>query len=276
MIPILYIVATPIGHLADISLRAIDVLKNVDYILVEDKRQSARLLHHYDIQTPMIAYHEHSDEKQTANIIKLLNEDKQLALISDAGTPLISDPGYRLLQKIPPHVKVVPIPGASALIAAMSASGLATNKFSFEGFLPAKEKARKKVLAELVEESRTLIFYEAPHRIKVCMQDICTVFGGDRMVCLARELTKTFETIVRLPANEMFEFICNDENQQRGECVVLIDAYKAEVISELSNQSKALALTLSEHLPPKTASKIIAGHYGVNKKLVYEYLLSLK
>lgn len=277
MIPVLYIVATPIGNLKDITYRAVEVLSHVDYILVEDKRQSGKLLSHYQIDKPLIAYHEHSDDKQTDRIVTLLQQGMNIALISDAGTPLISDPGYRLLQKLVSlEVKIVPIPGPSALIAAMSSSGLATDRFSFEGFLPAKKQAREKVLELLKGEVRTMVFYEAPHRIVDAVQAMAAVFGDNRQVCLARELTKTFETIRCLPAADLAAWIESDDNQQRGEIVLVVEGAKEQKNQDLSEQQKKLIALLVDDLPPKKLSKIVAEYAKINKKTAYDYILSLK
>lgn len=278
MIPILYIVATPIGHLSDISYRAVSILQQVDFIVAEDKRQSAKLLSHYQITTPMLSYHEHSDQNQTDYLLGLLAQGKQLALISDAGTPLISDPGYQLIRGASAQgVKLVPLPGACAAIAALSVSALPTDKFCFEGFLPAKAAARKQSLEQLVQEPRTLIFYEAPHRVVATVEAIAEAFGGQREICLAREVTKTFETIKKLPAEQMLQFVSDDADQQRGEIVLLVEGYKAQALDgDLPLEAKQLAQLLQQEMPPKSASKIVASHYGCNKKVAYDYLLSLK
>lgn len=275
---VLYLVATPIGNLADISLHAIKIMQEVDAILVEDKRQSLKLFKHYDITTPMLNYHEHTDEKQHQLIIQKLQQGQKLALISDAGTPLISDPGYKLVRQLHElNIAVVPIAGACAAIAALSASGLPTDSFCFEGFLPAKSKARQDELQNLVEETRTMIFYEAPHRILATLADVVEIFGGQRQVCLARELTKTFETIKQLPSMQMLEWVKLDANQQKGEIVLMIAGCSKSIQqSDLSSAAQMLAGQLVKELPPKTASKIVAEHYQCSKKLVYEYILSLK
>lgn len=274
----LYIVATPIGNLADITLRAIETLKKVDLIAAEDTRHSAFLLQHHAITTPMLAYHEHSGDGQTDKLLTLLQEGKSIALISDAGTPLISDPGYRLVQKI--HQvggQVVPIPGASALLSALCVSGLATDQFTFIGFLPAKVKARQDALALLAARSETLIFYEAPHRILAMLEDVNSVLGAQRRVTLARELTKTFETIRQLSAEAMLSWVAEDTNQQRGELVIIVEgAIEAPVKDDLSLDAQRLAQQLLVALAPKVISKIVAEHYDVPKKQVYDYVLSLK
>lgn len=273
----LYIVATPIGHLDDISHRAVQVLAAVDYIAAEDTRHSARLLQHYAIQTPMLAYHEHAGEAQAEKLLTLLQQGKSIALISDAGTPLISDPGYRLVKDA--HalgITVVPVPGASAVIAALSVCGLATDHFSFEGFLPAKAKARQDVLNSLATAERTLVFYEAPHRIVECLENMCASFGEGRRICLARELTKTFETIRQLPLVEMLAWVVEDANQQRGEIVLIVEGAKAVKAETITEEAQKLSALLLDALPPKQVSKIVAEYCQLPKKQVYEYLLSLK
>lgn len=274
----LYIVATPIGNLADITFRAVDILKKVDYIAAEDTRHSAYLLQHYAIDTPMLAYHEHSGEGQTEKVLALLQQGKNIALISDAGTPLISDPGYRLVRRARQlEMPVVPVPGPSALVAALSASGLATDSFSFHGFLPAREKARRDALELLKSQPSTLIFYEAPHRIAETLADMCVIFGVERMVTLARELTKNYETIRQMRLDEMALWVESDHNQQRGEIVLMVEGAslkgEADVMGE---EAKALVCLLIDELPPRQVSKIVALHYRVPKKIVYDYVLGLK
>ena len=273
----LYIVATPIGNLDDISYRAVDILKTVDYIAAEDTRHSSRLMQHYSITTPMLAYHEHSGESQTEKVISLLQEGKNIALISDAGTPLISDPGYRLVKKLQEmDLPIVPIPGASALLAALSAAGLPTDHFSFEGFLPSKQKARIDVLQSLADVPRTLVFYEAPHRIADSVSDMCEVFGEERRITLARELTKTFETIKQKSLGDMKVWVAEDSDQQRGEIVLVIEGVKSQKNTEINSAAAELIQLLIDELPPKQVSKIVAEHYSIPKKLVYDYVISLK
>src|SRR5690606_13608454 len=220
---ILYVVATPIGNLADMVPRAVETLQTVAVIAAEDTRHSARLLGHFDINTPTLAYHDHSDEQRTEQLLKRLRDGEDVALISDAGTPLISDPGYRLVRAARQQgSRIVPIPGACAVIAALSVAGLPSDKFSFEGFLPAKQVARQSLLRSLQQETRTLIFYEAPHRVLETVQDMCAVFGPDREVVMAREITKTFETIKSAPVAELAQWIAADTNQTRGEIVLLV------------------------------------------------------
>ncbi|HAO24087.1 MAG TPA: 16S rRNA (cytidine(1402)-2'-O)-methyltransferase, partial [Methylophaga sp.] len=212
----LYIVATPIGNLADISARAIDVLSSVDLIAAEDTRHSKFLLQHHGIETSTISLHEHNEQQRSELLLSKIVDGNSIALISDAGTPLISDPGFRLVNMAREKgIKVVPIPGACAVITALSASGLSAERFTFEGFLPPKVTARRQALEKLVSEPRTMIFYESPKRMVGCLQDMLAVFGGERKACLARELTKMFETIVTLPLAELVEIVIMDTNHQK-------------------------------------------------------------
>jgi 16S rRNA (cytidine1402-2'-O)-methyltransferase len=274
----LYIVATPIGNLSDITFRAVELLKTVDYIAVEDTRHSAHLLQHYSITTPMLTYHEHSSEEQAQKLIVLLQQGKHIALISDAGTPLISDPGYHLVKSaLEQSISVVPLPGASAVIAALSAAGLPTDSFSFHGFLPAKAKSRRDKLDLLQSQKGTLVFYEAPHRILECLEDMCDIFGEGRVITLARELTKNFETIKQKTLIEMKQWVAADSNQQRGEIVLIVEGDKSvKPKAVIDGRARALIELLKSDLAPKQLSKVVAEHYGLPKKVVYDYLLSLK
>lgn len=273
----LYIVSTPIGNLDDLSLRAAAVLRAVDQIVAEDTRHSARLMQHYSINTPLQAYHEFSSDAQTESIFQLLRQGKDVALISDAGTPLISDPGYRLVKRAHEEgIKVVPVPGACAVIAALSVSGLPTDRFSFEGFLPAKAKARRDTLQALVNEARTMVFYEAPHRIVECLEDMQQVFGGERVVTMAREITKTFETIKQNPLAALVEWVKADSNQQRGEFVLVVEGLKEQKSDAISAEAERLVALLIDELSPNALSKVVAEYCQIPKKKVYEYILSLK
>lgn len=270
----LFIVATPIGNLSDISERAISTLKTVDVIACEDTRTSGKLLNFFNITTPTLAYHEHNADSQTAKLIARLQQGQNIALISDAGTPLISDPGFRLVKSAHEHgIVAVPIVGACAVIGALSVSGLPSDRFSFMGFLPAKTQGRQKALGELVGNSETLIFYEAPHRITECLADMVTVFGADRVATLCRELTKTFETVKKLPLGKLLEFVANDPNQQRGE-IVLVVAGNTQQQSQTDYDDWLLAI--AKELPPKKASGVVADVLGLKKSEVYQRLLSLQ
>ncbi|WP_282341949.1 16S rRNA (cytidine(1402)-2'-O)-methyltransferase [Pseudomonas sp. PS02288] len=271
----LYVVATPIGNLDDISARALDILRDVALIAAEDTRHSARLMQHFGISTPLAACHEHNEREHGGRFLTRLQAGEDVALISDAGTPLISDPGFHLVRQVrAAGIAVVPVPGACALIAGLSAAGLPSDRFIFEGFLPAKGAARRARLEQVKEESRTLIFYEAPHRILECVEDMRAVFGDERQAVLARELTKTFETIRGLPLVELHEWIAADSNQQRGECVVLVSGWQApEGEDAVSAEAlRVLDLLLGE-LPLKRAAALAAEITGVRKNLLYQVAL---
>jgi len=272
----LYIVATPIGNLSDISERAVQILKQVDLIAVEDTRHSGKLLQHSGVSTPMQALHEHNEAKKVEQLIDLLAAGKSIALISDAGTPLISDPGYQLVKAaIDAGIKVSPVPGASALIAALSASGLPSDAFIFEGFLPNKSAGRLKKLEALADESRTLIFYEAPHRIIDCLEDMQQVFGAERVAVVARELTKTFETIKKDSLENLLSWIKADSNQQRGEFVLLIQGQEKAATTVNAEAERILDILLQE-LPLKQASQLAARITGIKKNTLYQIGLNKK
>ncbi|MBU2253716.1 MAG: 16S rRNA (cytidine(1402)-2'-O)-methyltransferase [Gammaproteobacteria bacterium] len=271
----LYVVATPIGNLDDISARALTILRSVALIAAEDTRHSARLMQHFGIGTPLAACHEHNERDQGGRFLARLLAGDDVALISDAGTPLISDPGYHLVRQArAAGVAVVPVPGACALIAALSAAGLPSDRFIFEGFLPAKAAGRRGRLEQVKEEPRTLIFYEAPHRILECLQDMQSVFGDERPALLARELTKTFETLKGMPLAELAAWVASDSNQQRGECVVLVAGWQApegeEAVS--AEAMRVLNLLLAE-MPLKRAAALAAEITGVRKNLLYQVAL---
>ncbi|WP_432481463.1 16S rRNA (cytidine(1402)-2'-O)-methyltransferase [Moraxella sp. ZY200743] len=274
MTGILYVVATPIGNLNDMTKRAIDTLKSVDVIACEDTRTSSKLLSFFNITTPTTAYHEHNADIQTARLTERLQNGQSIALISDAGTPLISDPGFRLVKAChDAGVSVVPIVGACAVIGALSVAGLPSNKFSFVGFLPAKQHGRKETLRLYDSHTETLIFYEAPHRIVECLSDMVDVFGGEREVTLCREISKTFETIKKLPLADLLAFVKNDANQQRGE-IVLVVAGNTQPVQKADYDDWLLAI--AKELPPKKASAIVADVLGIKKSVVYDRLLELQ
>ncbi len=272
----LYVVATPIGNFGDMSQRAIEVLQQADLIAAEDTRHSQRLLQFFGINTPTMAYHDHSDERALHRIGSCLDGGGSVALVSDAGTPLISDPGYRLVRYVQDKGFVVrPVPGTCAAIAALSVSGLPTDRFLFEGFLPARDGARVNRLTALAAESVTLIFYEAPHRIEASLQSMIQVFGGEREAVLAREITKTFETIKRGTLSALGQFVSGDSNQQKGE-IVLIVAGRPKSEQDVGADVAALLLRLSHELPAKQAAAVVADWSGLRKKQLYEYLLTMK
>ena len=269
----LYIVATPIGNLKDITLRALETLKEVDLIAAEDTRHSGKLLQHYDIKTPMISLHDHNEEKCSSLICKKLHLGKNIALISDAGTPLISDPGYHLVKEVTAQgFKIVPIPGACAAIAALSSAGLPTDKFVFEGFLPAKSTQRLKHLSGLANETRTIIFYESPHRLLKTTADMIAVFGPDRHVVIAKELTKTFETIHGNTLIEIQHWLLADPQRQKGEFVILVKGTK-KVVTINAEVLRVLEL-LAKDIPSKKAAALTAQITGANKNQLYRLLIS--
>lgn len=270
----LYVVATPIGNLGDMVPRAIETLQTVNLIAAEDTRHSGRLLSHFSIETPCIAYHDHSDEQRTVQLVDRLAAGEDIALISDAGTPLVSDPGYRLVRAARERgITVIPIPGSCAMVAALSASGLPSDRFSFEGFPPAKAGARQRWLEALASESRTLIFYEAPHRVLECLGDMVQVFGEHRPAVIARELTKTFETIKSGTLIELKEFVGADSNQQRGEIVLLVQGAPARDASEVDAEAERIMTILLEELPLKQAAALGAKVTGLKKNLLYQWAL---
>lgn len=272
----LYVVATPIGNLGDISQRAVAILKGVDLIAAEDTRHSQRLLQHYAIDTPVMAYHDHSDERPVQKICACLAGGGSVALVSDAGTPLISDPGYRLVRAVQDGGFIVrPVPGACAAIAALSASGLPTDRFLFEGFLPARAGARGNRLAGLARETATLIFYEAPHRVRECLLSMVEAFGAEREAVLAREVTKTFETLRRGSLADLLQFVAADSNQQKGEIVLLVAGQRDDGL-ELTGEIASLLQRLAREMPAKTAAAVVAEWSGLRKKQLYDFLLELK
>lgn len=270
----LYLVATPIGNLADISQRAVDTLRQVDLIAAEDTRHSQHLLNHHGIKTRSQAYHEHNEDLLTPKLVAQLQQGGSIALISDAGTPLVSDPGYRLVEQAHAHgIRVVPLPGACAAIAALAAAGLATDRFVFEGFPPAKQQARLNYLASLKHETRTLIFYVSCHRIHETLCDLRDVFGAVREATLARELTKTFETVRKSTLAELCDWVAADSNQRKGE-IVLVVAGQREVVADPAGE-RMLEVLLTE-LPVKQAAAIAAKLTGGNKNDLYRSALKLK
>ena len=273
---ILYIVATPIGNLGDMVPRAIDILHRVNVIAAEDTRHSAKLLQHFGIATRTIAYHDHSDEHRTQDLLSRLQAGEHIALISDAGTPLISDPGYRLVHEARGlGIKIEPIPGACALIAALCASGLPSDRFSFEGFLPAKHGNRMQVLQALVEDERTLIFYESPHRIEASLEDFVAVFGPEREMVLARELTKTFETFIAGTTSQILACLRADANQKRGEMVLMVRGFNKPETDALSAEVLRVLSLLCEELPLKKAAAVAAKITGAKKNALYQIGLGM-
>jgi 16S rRNA (cytidine1402-2'-O)-methyltransferase len=272
----LYVVATPIGNLKDITFRALEILKSVDCIVAEDTRHSQSLLQHFVINTPLIALHEHNERERTAKLLERLQKGESIALISDAGTPLISDPGYYLVREAQlKGLRVTPVPGACAAIAALSVAGVATDRFVFEGFLPAKSGARLQRLKDVSHESRTLVFYEAPHRIVDLLSAMLEVWGADKQVVIARELTKMYETISAGNLEEMLHFVKNDLNQQKGEMVVIVTGEK-EISDASAAETQRILTILLEKLSVKEAVEIAMKITAQKKNLIYEMALKLK
>ena len=268
-------VATPIGNLGDITPRAVETLKTVALIAAEDTRHSQRLLSHLGIGTRMQAYHEHNESQQAERLITRLQQGDSIALISDAGTPLVSDPGFRLTELAHLHgIKVVPIPGACAAIAAMSVAGLASNRFSFEGFPLAKQAARLKSLQKLKEESRTMVFYISCHRVLETLQDMKTVFGDQRLATFAREITKTYETVRKATLEDLCTWVAGDDMQRKGEIVLVV----AGCVQEKAEHPLAdeILAALVDELPVKQAAKIASRITGINKNKLYDAALQLK
>lgn len=268
----LYVVATPIGNLGDFSPRAAEVLAWVDVIAAEDTRHSARLLAHAHIQTPMVALHEHNEDRVARSLIQRIQAGASVAVIADAGTPLISDPGFVLVRAArKAGIVVRTVPGACAAVAALSVSGLASDRFVFEGFLPSKAAARGRRLAQLAGETRTLVVYESSHRIVHAVRDLATALGADRLVCLARELTKWHEESVLLPAGELSEWLHADDNRRRGEFVLIVaGAPPTPASDEYPVRVEALMRELVAVMPLREAARMAARLLGVARNQAYE------
>lgn len=275
---ILYLVATPIGNLGDISFRAVEVLKQVDWIACEDTRHSQPLLHHYGIAGPLLAVHEHNEDERVAVLLKHLSAGESIALVSDAGTPLINDPGYPLVRAaIAAGFRVVPIPGACALITALCASGLPTHRFRFEGFPPRKSAARVTLLESIRYDPGTLVFYEASHRIKDFLGDLSRVFPGERPLVIARELTKRFETLVRTTVEKAPFLLDGDPNMQKGEFVIMIAGHPEAHPDEIRTRETLRVLNLLlTACSLKTAVDLTVQITGTRKDEVYREALRIK
>jgi 16S rRNA (cytidine1402-2'-O)-methyltransferase len=274
--PALYVVATPIGNLSDLTPRALEVLRQVDVVAAEDTRVTGQLLKRMGIDARMLSLREHNERETAARLIERLQAGEAVAQVSDAGTPAVSDPGARLVEAV--HAagyKVVPIPGASALLAALAAGGMQSPRFYFHGFLEPKANARRAELETLKALPHTVAFFEAPHRIAESLADMAAVFGADRVAVVARELTKTFETIRRAPLGELAQWVAADANQQRGELVVLVEA-AAAVAQQAGADFDALLAPLLRELPLKQAVKLAAEISGGNRNALYERALQLK
>ena len=267
----LFIVSTPIGHLDDITRRAIDVLAAVDWIAAEDTRHSQRMLDQLGIRSRMISCHDHNESQRSDELVARLHSGEQGALISDAGTPLISDPGYRLVRACQEaQVNVVPIPGASALLAALAAAGQPSDRFLFEGFVPAKGAPRQQAIARLAALSVTSIIYEAPHRVLSFLEALKELVEKDREITLCRELTKQFETIRRGPVGEICDWVASDSNQRRGELVLVLSPVAQS--SSWTDKDEALAKSLLTELPVSRVAKIMAAHTGLKRQELYALL----
>ena len=267
--PTLYVIATPIGNLADISARALETLKQVAAVCAEDTRHTRPLLAHYGIDKPLIALHDHNEEAIADKVVARLLGGESLALVSDAGTPLVSDPGFKLVRAArAAGVRVSPIPGACAAIAALSVAGLPSDRFAFEGFLPAKSSGRRERLARLAGATATLVFYESSHRIEESLADMVAIFGADRPAVLARELTKLFETVLDGDLAALLAQVQADPNQRRGEFVVMVQGAADDQAAQIA-EGRRLYAKLNEHLPPSTAAKLAAELSGAPRKALY-------
>ena len=267
----LYVVATPIGNLGDISPRALETLRSVNVIAAEDTRYSGRLLQHFGITTPCVALHEHNEREVCDSLIARLQRGDNVALISDAGTPLLNDPGYHLVSTAHEHhIKVIPVPGPSSLVSALSASGLAADRFVFEGFLPAKSAARRARIKQLKDEPRTVVMFEAPHRISACLSDLDDIIGSDRVAVVARELTKAFETIRRDRLGVLADWVCADPNQQKGEFVIVLQGAPRTMAGDKDGGAARVLEVLLEDLPLKQAVTLAVKITGLGKNLLYD------
>ncbi|PZU28567.1 MAG: 16S rRNA (cytidine(1402)-2'-O)-methyltransferase [Stenotrophomonas sp.] len=265
----LYVVATPIGNLGDLSPRAQEVLRSVAAICAEDTRHTGQLLSHFGISKPLVALHDHNEETMAERVVARLLGGESLAVVSDAGTPLVSDPGFRLVRAARlAGVKVSPIPGACAAIAALSVAGLPSDRFVFEGFLPAKGAARRERLNKLAAETGTLVFYESSHRIAESLTDMAAAFGGERPAVVARELTKLFETVLDGSLEQLLAKVLADDNQRKGEFVVMVQGAGDDEEAKIA-EGRRLYAKLNEHLPPSTAAKLAAELSGAPRKALY-------
>jgi 16S rRNA (cytidine1402-2'-O)-methyltransferase len=274
----LYVVATPIGNLADISFRAIETLKQVDLIAAEDTRHVKLLLQHYGIGNKVISFHQHNEDKAADDVLEKLRDGLSIALVSDAGTPLLSDPGMPLVCKVKAAgLTVVPIPGACALITALSAAGLPVTKFSFEGFLPRTSSARKALFTEKLASPTTWVFYESSHRILVTLQDMAAILPPDKEIVIARELTKLYETIIKTSLINALERVAEDENMRKGEFVVIVEGAKINKQDDsLSPEQQNILAVLMRECSTKTAVELAVKITGVRKKRLYQAALDME
>jgi 16S rRNA (cytidine1402-2'-O)-methyltransferase len=271
---VLYVVATPIGNLGDVSARAREILAGASLVAAEDTRHSGRLLRELGLERPLVSLHEHNERIRVAELVGRLQRGESIALVSDAGTPLVSDPGYLLVAAaVEAGISVAPVPGPSAAIAALSASGLPCDRFCFEGFLPARAAARRQRRAELAAEARTLIVYEAPHRIADCLADLAATCGAARRACVAREITKRFETFYRGTLGELAERAKSDADMARGESVIVVEG--APPVEPGAAQLDHMLAVLLRHLPPSAAAAAAANLAGVRRSDAYARALAL-
>ena len=269
---VLHVVATPIGNLDDITLRALRVLADVDVIAAEDTRHTGRLLAHHDINTPLLALHEHNEDRATPRLVERLASGQAIALVSDAGTPLLSDPGFRLVRAAAAAgIAISAIPGASAITAALSICGLATDRFSFEGFLPQKQSARIGFLSALRDEPRTMVLFESSHRIRASLRDMETVLGSGRKAAICREMTKHFETVLRGSLSDLRTRLEEDSNQRKGEFVIVLAGGEIDYAAELG-KAVELGRALQDHLSLSQAARVAARVCGVSRRELYDHL----
>ncbi|HFD10917.1 MAG TPA: 16S rRNA (cytidine(1402)-2'-O)-methyltransferase [Crenotrichaceae bacterium] len=275
--PGLYLVSTPIGNLADISYRAVEILRSVDLIAAEDTRHSQRLLSEYAITTTCISFHDHNETTMTPRLLKELQQGRSIAVISDAGTPLIRDPGYQLVHQAQTmKIKVIPVPGCCAAIAALSASGLATDRFVFAGYPPRTQSARQLFLQQLVDETGTVILYESSHRIRSCLSDIACVYPDSRMLVVAREITKRYESIHRIAVSEIDSLFKDDVYADKGEFVLVLQGKKTDVGDVLDAKTQEILNLLLEECSVKTAVELTAKLSGERKKIIYQTALEIR
>ena len=268
----LYVVATPIGNLEDITLRALDILAAVDVIAAEDTRRTRVLMSRYSLDKPLLTLQEHNEEQKAPQLVERLCRGESIALVSDAGTPLLSDPGYRLVRLASEAgIEVVTVPGPSSITAALSISGLPTDRFTFEGFLPSRHTARVKCLAALKSEPRTLVFFESSHRIRESLEDLAEVFGEERAIALCREMTKQFETVLRGSIKEVGQRVNSDQNQRKGEFVLVVAGCQPDSDSGFDGALE-LARTLQEYLSASQAARVAARVHGVSRRELYAEL----
>ncbi|WP_084661834.1 16S rRNA (cytidine(1402)-2'-O)-methyltransferase [Marinospirillum alkaliphilum] len=270
----LYVVATPIGNLDDFTDRARNILQQVDLIAAEDTRHTGRLLDHYGIRARLVSLHDHNESGRATQLLSHLQAGASVALVSDAGTPLISDPGFHLVQAVrEAGYPVVPVPGACALIAALSVSGLPTDRFFFAGFLPAKDQARRDQLQALQQQQGTLVFYESPHRILDSLKAMAEVLGKERRACLGREITKRFETFLSGRLDELLQQVLSDANQQKGEFVLLVEGFTGQSADQAWVEACRWLQELQQEMPPSRACALVARMTGVKKKALYQWML---